>query len=211
MKAETKKKSDRGVHWEQIYVTKGLKEASWYQEVPEISLELIEACELVPDAGIIDIGGGDSLLADYLLDSGYRDLTVVDISETALNNAKERLGDQADQVIWLVADAANFYPPRSYDLWHDRAAFHFLTNEDEALRYVYTAQCYLNEGGHLIIGTFSEEGPHSCSGLPVKQYSETSLSSIFEKFFEKIKCVYVDHTTPTGDKQNFVFCLFKKR
>jgi len=201
---------DRRAHWERIYKTKGLEKASWYQSVPTTSLELTAECELGPDASIIDVGGGDSLLTDHLLELGHRDLTVVDISETAIDSAKKRLGKKADQITWIVADAERFFPPKSYDLWHDRATFHFLTDEGEAKRYVQTAQRYLNKGGCLIIGTFSEKGPDTCSGLPVKQYSESSLTELFKPYFDKIQCEYIDHVTPSGNKQNFVFCLFKK-
>ena len=204
-------KFDRAVHWDRVYIKKGTEERTWYQAVPTTSLELINICNASLDASIIDVGGGDSLLVDHLLDLGYRDLTVLDISETAVEKTKKRLGTMADQVNWLVADAATFTPKATYDLWHDRAAFHFLTYEAEAQRYVETAQRHLKKGGHLIIGTFSEEGPDTCSGLAVKQYSKASLTERFKPYFEKIQCEYVDHITPSGMTQNFIFCLFKKK
>lgn len=211
MKATIKQESERKAHWEAIYASKNLETASWYEPVPETSLELIAESRIPKTAKIIDIGGGNSTLAAYLLDRRYTDLTVVDISEIAIERAKVRLGDRANQVQWIEADAASFSPPDTYDLWHDRATFHFLTDEVEIERYVLTAQCYLNKGGYLVLGTFSEEGPDTCSGLPVKQYSEDSLTQTLERFFDKIECRYVDHIAPDGEAQNFVFCLFRKR
>lgn len=202
---------DRKTHWEDIYSSKKLEEISWYQPHPDTSLVLLDDCNLPKNARIIDIGGGDSLLVDHLLKKGYTDITVLDISEKALERAKDRLADKADAVKWIVADAATFTPKETYDLWHDRATFHFLTDEVEAQRYVKTAQRYLKRGGYLIIGTFSEQGPDTCSGLPVIQYSEASLTEQFNPYFDKIQCEYMDHITPSGMTQNFVFCLFKKK
>ena len=211
MKAAVKKESERKAHWETIYQTKNLEVVNWYEAVPATSLALIADSKVSKNARIIDIGTGHSTLAAHLLDRGFKDLTLVDISETALERAKVRLGDRANQVKYIEADAAHFFPPDTYDLWHDRAVFHFLTDEVEIERYVLTAQCYLKKGGYLVLGTFSEEGPDTCSGLPVKQYSADSLTQRFERFFDKVKCVYVDHETPAGELQNFVFCLFKKK
>lgn len=203
-------KFDRHEHWEKIYKTKPLTEVSWYQPDPKTSLEFVKQFNLPLDAKIIDVGGGDSFLVDRLLELGYRDLTVLDISETAVKRAKERLGAKAESVKWIVADAAEFIPGRKYDFWHDRAAFHFLTTEDEINSYIDTVQKSINPEGVLVIGTFSESGPTKCSGINIKQYSESSMTRILEKYFEKIKCITVDHKTPGGSTQSFVFCSFRR-
>lgn len=201
---------DRKKHWEYIYQTKQLNEVSWYQPTPETSLDFFKQFNVPLNAKIIDIGGGDSLLVDHLLDKGYTDVTILDISEAAINRAKQRLGDKAEKVKWIVADAAKFQPTEKYDFWHDRAAFHFLTDEQEISNYLETAQNNLRPAGALVIGTFSEQGPKKCSGIEIKQYSETTMTDRLKKFFEKIKCITIDHTTPFGTVQNFVFCSFKK-
>ncbi|TVR80967.1 MAG: class I SAM-dependent methyltransferase [Chitinophagaceae bacterium] len=203
-------KFDRKKHWENIYKTKELKEVSWFQPTPETSLDFLKELNVSISAKIIDIGGGDSFLVDHLLDLGHLDLTVLDISEAAINRAKKRLGNHANKVKWVVADAANFQPAEKYDFWHDRAAFHFLTNENDISNYLQTAQQYINTSGILVVGTFSEKGPKKCSGIEIKQYTENTLTERFGKFFEKIKCITVDHKTPFDTTQNFVFCSFKK-
>jgi ubiquinone/menaquinone biosynthesis C-methylase UbiE len=202
---------DRQKHWENLYQTKQLKEVSWFQPTPTTSLEFIKEQNIPTTAKIIDIGGGDSFLADYLLDNGYEDITVLDISQAALNRAKERLGDRAGKIKWIVADAANFNPPEKYDFWHDRAAFHFLTNEQEINNYIDTIQRSITPNGLVVIGTFSEQGPKKCSGIEIKQYSETSMTNLFAPYFEKINCKIVDHKTPFDTIQNFVFCSFRKK
>lgn len=201
---------DRKTHWENVYQTKQLNEVSWYQPNPETSLDFIKQFSLPCTAKIIDVGGGDSFLVDYLLDKGYQDITVLDISQTAIDRAKQRLGEKSKNVKWIVADAATFKPAEKYDFWHDRAAFHFLTDEQEISNYIKTASQNISSTGILIIGTFSEEGPKKCSGIEIKQYSEASMVNRLKMFFEKIKCITVDHITPSGALQNFVFCSFKK-
>lgn len=203
--------STRQEHWEHIYQTKPLEEVSWYQPNPETSLDFLEQFHILPDAKIIDIGGGDSFLVDHLLERGYQDITVLDISGTAIDRAKQRLGDKARNVKWIVADSVAFSPPEKYDFWHDRAAFHFLTGERDISAYLETARQSLNPEGILIIGTFSEQGPQKCSGIEIKQYSETTMTERLKVFFEKINCLTVDHKTPFNTIQNFVFCSFKKR
>lgn len=201
---------DRRKHWDTIYKTKELKEVSWYQSVPETSLDFFKQFNVSATAKIIDIGGGDSLLVDHLLELGYKDITVLDISEAALDKAKQRLGNKATNIKWIAADAATFIPNEKYDFWHDRAAFHFLTQEQEIESYLNIVQQSINPAGILVIGTFSEQGPRKCSGIEIKQYSETSMSSRLEKFFEKIRCITIDHKTPFDTIQNFVFCSFRK-
>jgi len=201
---------DRKEHWDNIYQTKDLKDVSWYQPTPTTSLDFFKQFNIPTTAKIIDIGGGDSFLVDHLLDLGYTDLTVLDISAASLDRAKQRLGDRSTKVKWIVADAATFKPTEQYDFWHDRAAFHFLTQEQEISNYLQTAQESINPTGILVIGTFSEQGPKKCSGIEIKQYSETSMTNRLKKYFDKIKCITVDHKTPFDTIQNFVFCSFRK-
>jgi SAM-dependent methyltransferase len=202
---------DRKKHWENIYQSKSTEEVSWFQPRPERSLGIIEGMKLPASAKIIDVGGGDSLLVDHLLDLGYENITVLDISEAAIARAKQRLGARASHVQWIVADAATFEPTTQYDLWHDRAAFHFLTQDAEIAHYLHAAHHGLAPNGHLVIGTFSDQGPKKCSGIDIKQYSETNMTEGLSPLFEKINCRTVDHTTPSGGVQNFLFCHFRKR
>ena len=201
---------DRKKHWETIYQTKELKDVSWFQPTPETSLDFFKQFNVQTTAKVIDIGGGDSLLVDHLLDLGYQHISVLDISEAAIDRAKQRLGERAKNVTWIVADAASFKPTENYDFWHDRAAFHFLTDENEISNYLETARQSISPGGVLVIGTFSEQGPKKCSGIEIKQYSEETMTNRLQRFFEKIKCITVDHKTPFDTIQNFVFCSFRK-
>lgn len=201
---------DRKKHWENIYQTKELKDVSWFQPTPETSMDFFKQFNVPTTAKVIDIGGGDSFLVDHLLDKGYQNITVLDISAAAIDKAKLRLGDKAKNVTWIVADAATFKPTEKYDFWHDRAAFHFLTDEHEISNYLETAQQSINPTGVMVIGTFSEQGPKKCSGIEIKQYSETTMTDRLKTFFEKIKCITVDHKTPFDTIQNFVFCSFRK-
>lgn len=201
---------ERKQHWEKIYHSKQLNEVSWFQPNPETSLSFFKQFKVPSTAKIIDIGGGDSYLVDHLLDKGYQDITVLDISEAAIERAKHRLGNRAQSVKWIVADAAKFSPTEKYDFWHDRAAFHFLTDKDEISNYLDTAQKSIHPTGILVIGTFSDQGPTKCSGLEIRQYSEKSMTELLKTFFEKIKCIVVDHKTPFNTVQNFVFCSFRK-
>lgn len=202
MQAENKQ------HWETVYETKNSDQVSWTQEKPTTSLEYIRSFGLSKTAEIIDIGGGDSRLVDYLLVEGYQNITVLDISAKALEKAKERLGENANKVTWIVSDIIDFKPQKEYDIWHDRAVFHFLTTEAHIKKYTEIAKTGVN--GYLVIGTFSENGPLKCSGLAIKQYDEESLTLAFSKFFDKIYCIKIDHLTPFNTIQNFQFCSFKK-
>ncbi len=201
---------DRKKHWENIYQTKQPDEVSWFQPTPETSLSFFEQFNIPKRSKIIDVGGGDSLLVDNLLNRGYEDITVLDISESSLDRAKSRLGNRAAAVKWIVADAATFTPTEIYDFWHDRAAFHFLTREDEIEAYINTVQKSIKPSGILVIGTFSEQGPKKCSGIEIKQYSEASMTDRLKNFFEKIECISVEHKTPFDTIQQFVFCTFRK-
>lgn len=200
---------DRKKHWENIYKTKELKDVSWFQPTPETSLSFFNQFKVSLTSKVIDVGGGDSLLVDHLLDQGYQDVTVLDISVSAIERAKKRLGDKSENVTWIVADATTFKPTERYDFWHDRAVFHFLTDEKDISNYIENAQQALKPTGVLVIGTFSEQGPKKCSGIEIKQYSETSMPDRLNCFFENINCTTVDHKTPSGAVQNFVFCSFR--
>jgi SAM-dependent methyltransferase len=201
---------NRKKHWENIYQTKQINEVSWFQATPETSLDFIRQFNLSITAKIIDIGGGDSFLVDHLLELGYKDITVLDISEGALDRAKQRLGDRAKIIKWIVADAATFKPTEKYDFWHDRATFHFLTQEEEISNYIDIAQKSIKQNGIIVLGTFSENGPKKCSGIEIRQYSETTMTERLKLFFEKINCITIDHITPSGTIQNFIFCSFRK-
>ncbi len=196
-------------HWETIYQTKKLEELSWFQANPETSLDFIKQLNLPKTAKIIDVGGGDSFLVDHLLDQGYQHISVLDISATAIEKAKDRLGERAKSVNWIIADAADFNPNEKYDFWHDRAAFHFLTSQKDISKYLETAKQNISANGILVIGAFSDQGPTKCSGIEVKQYSENSLTKAIEAYFEKINCIKVDHKTPFNTVQNFTFCSFR--
>ena len=196
-------------HWENIYSTKKLTEVGWYQPTPESSLNFIKELKLPKTASIVDIGGGDSFLVDNLLELGYQNISVLDISKRAIERAKLRLGNKCENVKWIEVDVAEFIPTESYDLWHDRAAFHFLTTKNEIESYIKAAQEGISDSGNLIIGTFSTEGPKKCSGIDITQYSETSLWETF-KAFKKLGCKVIEHKTPFNTTQNFIFCIFKK-
>ena len=198
-------------HWDKVYSTKAEDEVSWFQHYPKTSMEFVELFNLPLDANIIDIGGGDSYFVDALLDKGYKNIYVLDISATAIEKAKQRLGERASKVQWIISDVTKFEPPIQFDFWHDRAAFHFLTTEEKIYRYVSIAEDAIKKDGYLILGTFSENGPKKCSGLEIKQYSEASMSARFEVAFDRVKCITENHITPFNTIQNFLFCSFKKR
>ena len=198
-------------HWDKVYSTKAEEKASWFQPYPKTSMEFVELFNLPLDANIIDIGGGDSHFVDALLDKGYKNIYVLDISVNAIERAKKRLGNKASKVHWILSDITQFEPPVQFDFWHDRAAFHFLTMEEKIYKYVSIAEDAIKKDGYLILGTFSEKGPSKCSGLDIKQYSEATMSASFEVAFDRIKCISEDHTTPYNTIQNFLFCSFQKK
>lgn len=197
-------------HWDKIYESKTPTEVSWYEPLPEQSLSYIIECELQKDASIIDIGGGDSFLAEFLLAQNFKDVTVVDISQKAIDRAKLRLGERAEQVDWIKTNVLDFTPDRQYDVWHDRAAFHFLIEDKQVEKYVNLAYKAVKPGGFVVLGTFSESGPNTCSGLKVRQYSIKEMQQLFLDGFTPLNCKNFDHSTPSGDKQNFTFCSFRK-
>ena len=197
--------------WDDVYLTKQEEETSWFQPYPKTSMDFIALFKLPLTANIIDIGGGDSHFVDVLLNKGYLNIWVLDISAAALENAKKRLGERAYLVHWIVTDITEFMPTVSFDFWHDRAAFHFLTMPEKVQKYVSVAENAIQKNGYLILGTFSEVGPIKCSGLDVQQYSATSMSAKFDIGFERIKCVEETHTTPFNTTQEFLFCSFSKK
>lgn len=201
---------NRKKHWENIYQTKNIDEVSWYQLKPKTSLSLIEKHVVDKSANIIDVGGGDSFLVDHLLALGYQNITVLDISDKAIEKVKNRLGNKANFVKWITADITTFVPSEEYDVWHDRAAFHFLTDKNEIGHYVGITTKNISKNGLLIFGTFSDKGPEKCSGIEIKQYSGQELESKFNVFYNKLECFTMNHKTPFDTIQNFVFCVFRK-
>ena len=195
-------------HWENTYLCKQPEQLSWTQKIPQTSLDIITGYHLPKSAAIIDIGGGDSRLADFLIDQGYSNITVLDISAHALDKARSRLGDKSKKVKWIVSDITDFKPSDQYDIWHDRATFHFLTTTDQVAAYKKIAKQSVT--GYMIIGTFSASGPEQCSGLPVKRYSALALEEEFKNEFQKIQCLAEDHHTPFNTTQHFLFCHFKR-
>ena len=201
---------ERQAHWQNVYQTKGEHDVSWFQESPSISLDLIRATGLGDDAAIIDIGGGASRLVDALIAGGFRALTVLDLSENALATSRDRLGPLADSVTWLVADITMWQPPKSYDLWHDRAAFHFLTEPDDRAAYSERVREAVRPNGHVIIGTFALDGPERCSGLPVARHDAASLGAMLGPSFRYVESRRDEHRTPGGSIQRFQFSRFQR-
>lgn len=204
----------RKSHWENVYATKGEREVSWFQEDPAPSLELIALAGLSEGASVIDIGGGASRLVDALVERNIGQVTVLDLSAAALDAAKqrleERLGSKAAGVQWVAADVTAWEPTRSYDLWHDRAAFHFLTDPADRSAYVERLKKAVKRGGYVIIGTFALDGPEKCSGLPIVRYDSASLSAILGSDFKLIDARRHDHATPWGAVQRFQFSTFRR-
>jgi ubiquinone/menaquinone biosynthesis C-methylase UbiE len=203
---------DRKQHWEQVYSTKASDSVSWFQEHAELSLRLIHNTGLGKDAAIIDVGGGASRLVDDLVDEGYTDLTVLDLSSTAITVARQRLGKRADAVHWIEGDITSAeFPLHRFDIWHDRAVFHFLTDPSDRHAYVERVMRAVRPGGHVIIATFGKEGPEKCSGLPVVRYEPEALHSEFgEAFFTLVEHDKEAHHTPSGTIQQFVYCYCRK-
>ena len=201
--------ASRQAHWEDVYTKKGEHEVSWFQENPAPSLELIAQVGAIPASAVIDIGCGASRLVDTLLSRGFQDVTVLDLSEAALGAAKARLGSRARQVHWIVADATAWDPPRAYDIWHDRAAFHFLTEGGDRAAYVERLERGLKLGGYAIIATFALDGPERCSGLPVVRYDAASLGETLGRAFQLVDTRRHAHATPWDSNQSFQFSVFR--
>ena len=202
--------TSRQAHWENVYATKGENEVSWFQQSPAPSLDLIVQAGAVRNSAIIDIGGGASRLVDHLVERGFEDVTVLDLSDAALTAAKARLGAPADRVQWLVADATIWEPAKRYDIWHDRAAFHFLTGEKDRAAYIARLARGLKAGGHAIIATFALDGPEKCSGLPVARYDAARLGQTLGPGFRLVHTRGHEHATPWDSHQHFQFSVFQR-
>jgi SAM-dependent methyltransferase len=198
-------------HWDNIYSTKSLEEVSWHQPIPKISLDFILSLDLAKDSPIIDVGGGDSFLVDSLLNEGYTDLTVLDISKVAIERAKIRLAKNANKINWIVSDIINFFPERKYSIWHDRAVFHFLRKEKEINSYLKSLNNGTATDGRLVLGTFAENGPTRCCALDVKRYSFNDLERKFGDKFHIEKTINSIHQTPFKTEQSFNFVQAIKR
>ena len=201
----------RKQHWENVYETKTDHDVGWYQENPDISLKLVQKYSTNKSLPIIDVGGGNSHLTRILFDLGYSDLSVVDISLKAIERSKNRFGNDVEKVNWIESDVMHFSASHSYHTWHDRAVFHFLIEDDEVNNYAKVAAKSIAHGGYLILGTFSLTGPKNCSGLPITQYCEESLCEFFRDKFHLIECFDDVHTTPSGNPQNFIWAVFKRK
>ncbi len=199
-------------HWEEIYQTKDtVREVSWYQDNPRTSIELILSTGVDKNGSIIDVGGGDSKLADKLLKLGFTNLSVLDISGKSLEKAKVRLKEKAKLITWIESDVLEFETESRFDIWHDRAAFHFLTKKEDITRYVEIAGKLIRPGGYLIVSAFSMKGPKKCSGLDITRYSESSIKESFKDKFNYVKGFEEIHITPFNTEQNFLFSLFRRK
>jgi len=203
--------SDRTTHWQNVYATKGEAEVSWFQDSPTISLAMIRTANSDHGAAIIDVGGGASRLVDALLQDGYRDVAVLDLSANALDAARKRIGPAASKVDWIVADATTWRPAKTYDVWHDRAAFHFLTDPQDRAAYVERLQSAVAPGGQVIIATFAPDGPEKCSGLPVQRHDSASLAAELGPDFELVETRSEIHRTPWDSTQAFQFSRFRRQ
>ncbi len=201
---------DRREHWNEVYATKAADSVSWYQSVPQLSLDLIGRAGLAPEAAIIDIGGGASALAGRLLQSDYRDITVLDISATALGGARAALGAEAERIHWIAGDITAWHPQRKYAVWHDRAVFHFLTAETDRSAYLAALRAGTQAGSQIIIATFAPDGPERCSGLPVQRYAPQDLATVLGDDFVLAETTREDHRTPGGNTQHFQFSRFSR-
>ena len=197
-------------HWDKIYREKSPNEVSWTQEVPVTSIKFFEKFKIDKSSPIIDIGGGESRFVDYLIKNEYKNISVLDISINAINRVKDRLGKDSDSVNWIVSDINDFNPRIQYSFWHDRAVFHFLTDQNQIKKYVDLVSRNISNNGYLIIGTFSEQGPLKCSGLQVSRYSESLIKTTFIESFTLLNSFRIDHSTPFNTTQNFLFSVLKK-
>jgi SAM-dependent methyltransferase len=198
-------------HWEAVYRTKGETDVSWFQEDPRLSLELITSVPPARGGRIIDVGGGASVLVDRLLDLPFKEITVLDISDTALGKARARLGERAKRVRWVVADVTEAADLGTFDVWHDRAVFHFLTDAADRVKYIELARQTVPEGGHLIIASFADDGPQRCSDLDVCRYNAETMRAELGEGFSFVRGARETHTTPRGSSQAFFYGVFKRR
>ena len=197
-------------HWENIYQNKNEDEVSWFQKTPDTSIEIINSIKIKKQSKIIDVGSGRSRLFKNLIEQGYNNLTYLDISESAAKKSKIFLGQESKNIEWIVKDVLNFEPKQNFDVWHDRAVFHFLTDQNQIKKYVDLVSRNISNNGYLIIGTFSEQGPLKCSGLDVSRYSESLIKTTFSESFNLLNSFKIDHSTPFNTTQNFLFSVLKK-
>ncbi|MBF0561830.1 MAG: class I SAM-dependent methyltransferase [Alphaproteobacteria bacterium] len=197
---------NRYAHWQAVYESKAETEVSWFQEYPATSLALIHAAGMDANARIIDVGGGASRLVDHLIDQGCQSVTILDITNAALEKTRLRLGCLANKVVWLVTDVTQWIPSERYDIWHDRAVFHFLTEPSDRIAYATAMSAAVRTGGYAIVGTFAPDGPERCSGLPVCRYNADGLIAEFTPHFRLIETKNEEHVTPGGKIQRFQFC-----
>jgi 2-polyprenyl-3-methyl-5-hydroxy-6-metoxy-1,4-benzoquinol methylase len=199
-----------GDHWEGIYASTAATDLSWYEPEPAASLRLIEELAPGPSRAVIDVGAGESLLVDSLLARGFTDVTVLDVSRHALDEVEERLGGRASGVNLVCSDVLQWTPDGRYDIWHDRAVFHFLTDPIERDQYVELAERAVRDDGALVVGTFAEDGPTHCSGLPVVGYSPRGLAEVFSASFDLVTHEREEHTTPGGAMQPFTWVVLRR-
>ena len=199
------------LHWDNVYYNKNENEVSWYQKIPKTSLDHIKSLNLNLDSKIIDVGAGESRLVDNLLDLGFNNIDVLDISKKSIEKAKNRLGKKSEKINWIVSDINDFVSNNKYDLWHDRAAFHFLKDSSQINNYVELANLSLNSKGKIILGTFSSNGPLKCSGLEISRYNSSSINEIFKKYFILLNHRISIHPTPFDTFQEFMFAVFEKK
>jgi trans-aconitate methyltransferase len=202
--------TERARHWEDVYRRKAEDEVSWFEPAPQVSLRLMDRVGAGPSSAVVDIGGGASRLVDALIDRGFGDVTVLDLSEAALAAARRRLGPRAATVDWVVADVTEWTPPRTFDLWHDRAAFHFLVDEADRRAYRERLLAALRTGGHVIIGTFAPDGPQKCSALPVVRHDADAIAAFLGDGFRRVATLRHAHVTPWGATQAFQFAAFTR-
>ncbi|EJZ17436.1 class I SAM-dependent methyltransferase [Rhizobium sp. Pop5] len=198
-------------HWDEVYRTKAADSVSWYQPTPEPSLRALDELQLPATAALVDVGGGASSLVDCLIERGWSDLTVLDIAAPALDAAKARLRDDAARVAWVVADVTVWRPERHYDVWHDRAVFHFLTEAEQRIAYRHALEAATAPSSVVILATFAPDGPERCSGLPVRRYDAAALAAEFGSAFALEREWREEHTTPGGGRQSFQWCVFRRR
>ncbi|KPQ13556.1 MAG: hypothetical protein HLUCCX10_12625 [Algoriphagus marincola HL-49] len=198
-------------HWEKVYQTKDTTKVGWFQIQPQVSIDLISEIEIDKTSPVIDVGGGDGLLVDWLVKERFSKVTVLDIATAALDKSKARLGEEAAKVVWESVDILKFHPERKFEIWHDRAVFHFLTDPKEQQIYRRLVESSILSGGHLLIMTFSKSGPKTCSGLPVQQYDIQDLEEFFDQEFELTKSLNYDHITPSGIAQNYSVALLRRK
>jgi 2-polyprenyl-3-methyl-5-hydroxy-6-metoxy-1,4-benzoquinol methylase len=201
---------DRGEHWDRVYTDKADTALTWFQPEPSLSLALLDALHIEPGASVVDVGAGASRLVDALLDRGFDDITLLDVAGSALEVTRRRLGPRGTQIQWIAADVLAWHPDRQFDVWHDRAAFHFFVDPIDRTRYVDVVKAAVSVGGHVLIATFAPDGPEHCSGLPTARYDTESLSAVFDDSFVVADTRREEHRSPAGTMQPFTWTAFTR-